>query len=183
MPVESPTIAATATSTLSLKEFFLAKLDREAVLVRKTLERVPDAASEFKPHERSMTLGYLAALVAGILGWIPMMIERDELNLDDPSSAGFRTRPLATHADLLAQLEAGLAGARRSLAGTSDQHLMEPWAFKMGGKTIQQQPRHIMIADAVFSHLAHHRGQLTVYLRLVDSTVPALYGPSADEFN
>lgn len=190
MPVESPAVAASSASTLSppsatlsLKDFFLAKLDREALLVRKTLERVPEEKNSFKPHDRSMELGYLASLVAGILGWIPLMIERDHLDLDAPSSEGFRTKPLATRTEFLAHLDAGLSAARKSLQATTEQHLMEPWAFKMGGKTIQQQPRNIMIADAVFSHLAHHRGQLTVYLRLADSTVPALYGPSADEFS
>lgn len=183
MPALAQSPEAATTEALSLKQFFLEKLDREAVLIRKTLERVPEGQSDFKPHERSMALGYLASLVAGILGWIPLMIDRDELNLDDPSSEGFRTRPQPSRAALLSALDAGLAAARQSLEAATEQHLLTPWAFKMGGRTVQQQPRHIMIADAVFSHLAHHRGQLTVYLRLVDSSVPALYGPSADEFN
>jgi uncharacterized damage-inducible protein DinB len=183
MPVEAPSLPAAPADTLGLKDFFLAKLDREAILIRKTLERVPQGRNDFKPHDRSMAVGYLASLVAGIPGWIPLMIDRDELDLDDPSNDGFRTKPQASLAGLLDQLDAGLAAARKSLEATSEQHLLKPWAFKMGGRVVQQQPRHIMIADAVFSHLAHHRGQLTVYLRLVDSTVPALYGPSADEFS
>jgi uncharacterized damage-inducible protein DinB len=183
MSLESSTLEAVAVETLSLRQFFLDKLDREAILIRKTLERVPEGHNDFKPHERSMALGYLASLVAGILGWIPLMIDRDELNLDDPANGGLRAQSQPTRADLLSTLDSGFAAARKSLAATNDQHLLTPWAFKMGGKTIQQQPRHIMIADAVFSHLAHHRGQMTVYLRLADSTVPALYGPSADEFN
>lgn len=182
MSTPSATLEAVSADTLSLKEFFLAKLDREAVLIRKTLERVPEGRNEFKPHERSMPLGLLASIVAGILGWIPYIIERDELDLDDPSSESLRTKPLSTKAEMLAQFEAGLIAARASLYATTDQHFLLPWALKMRGLAVQQQPRHIMIADAVFSHLAHHRGQLTVYLRLVDSTVPALYGPSADEF-
>ncbi|HTB98507.1 MAG TPA: DinB family protein [Terracidiphilus sp.] len=165
-----------------MKTFFLAQLDREAALTRKAIERVPEGRNDFKPHDRSMELGYLAALVAGMPGWIAFMIDRDELNLDDPSAAGFRTRPLATRAELLASLDAGLVSSRRALQSTTDEHLLTDWAFKMGGKTLQQHPRHIMIADAVFSHLAHHRGQLSVYLRLADSKVPALYGPSADEY-
>jgi uncharacterized damage-inducible protein DinB len=186
MPVESPAIATpvaqTVVATISLKQFFLDKLDREAVLVQKTLERVPEGRNEFKPHERSMTLGYLASIVAGILGWIPLMIDRDEFDLDSPAGEGFRTREMTSRGDLLAHLDSSVAAARASLAATSDPHLLTPWAFKMGGRVVQQQPRTIMIADAVFSHLAHHRGQLTVYLRLADSSVPALYGPSADEF-
>ncbi|HET6170112.1 MAG TPA: DinB family protein [Terracidiphilus sp.] len=168
-------------ANVTLRDFFLAKLDREVILVRKAIERVPDGRNDYKPHERSMELGYLAALVAGMLGWIALMIDRDELDLNDPSSQGFRTRPLANKAELLASLENGAASARRALESTTDEHLHRPWAFKMNGNPIQQQPREVMIADAVFSHLAHHRGQLTVYLRMVSSTVPALYGPSADE--
>jgi uncharacterized damage-inducible protein DinB len=183
MSPESSTLEAVPVETLGLRQFFLDKLDREAVLIRKTLERVPEGNNDFKPHERSMALGYLASLVAGIPGWLPLMIDRDEFNIDDPSSEGFRTKILPNRAVLLSTLDAGLTAARRSLVATNDQHLLTPWAFKMGGKTIQKQPRNIMIADGVFSHLAHHRGQLTVYLRLADSTVPALYGPSADEFN
>ncbi|HUN83981.1 MAG TPA: DinB family protein [Terracidiphilus sp.] len=164
-----------------LRDFFVAKLDREADLVRKAIEPVPEGRNDFKPHERSMELGYLAALVAGILGWIALMIERDELNLDDPANEGFRTKAMATNAELIASLETAVAKARRALEATDDEHLATPWAFRMNGNVVSQQPRSVMIADAVFSHLAHHRGQLTVYLRMAGSTVPAIYGPSADE--
>lgn len=166
---------------MQLKDFFIAQLEREAVLTRKAIERVPEGRNDFKPHERSMELGYLAALVAGMPGWVAFMIDRDVLDLDDPSAAGFRTRPLSTRAELVASSDAGLAASRRALENTTDEHLLKPWALKMGGNVVSQNPRHIMIADAVFSHLSHHRGQLSVYLRLVDSTVPALFGPSADE--
>ena len=166
---------------MTLKDFFLAQLDAEAALTRKAIERVPEGHNDFKPHERSMDLGYLAALVAGMPGWIAFMIDRDELDLSDESSAGFRTKPLATKAELLASLDAGVAAAKRALQATTDEHLMTPWAFKMGGNVVSKQPRHLMLRDAVFSHLAHHRGQLTVYLRIVGWTVPALFGPSADE--
>ena len=110
------------------------------------------------------------------------MIDRDELNLDAAESEGFRTKPLPSKADLLASLDAAASNARRALESTTDEHLATSWAFKMGGKTVSENARGIMISDAVFSHLAHHRGQLTVYLRLVDSKVPAIYGPSADEY-
>lgn len=165
----------------TLKEFLLAQLDREAVLTRKAIARVPEGQNSFKPHERSMEMGYLAALVAGMLGWIPLIVERDELNLDDRANDMFRTRPLGSSAELNATLDEAVLKARRSLEATTDQQLLAPWAFKMGGQVIDQQPRYGMIAGAVFSHLAHHRGQLTVYLRLNEAKVPALFGPSADE--
>lgn len=166
---------------MELKTYLLAQLDREADQTRKAIERVPERHNDFKPHERSMELGYLAALVGTMPGWIALMIDRDELNLDDPSNEGFRTKAASSRAELLAAHEAAVANARRALESTNDEHLLTPWAFKMGGHTVQELPRYQMIADAVFSHLAHHRGQLTVYLRLNEAAVPALYGPSADE--
>jgi uncharacterized damage-inducible protein DinB len=164
-----------------LKEYFLAQLDREAVSTRKAIERVPDGHNNFKPHERSMELGYLAALVAGMLGWIANIVDLDSLDLDAPESASFRTKPLSGRAELLASLDRAVADARRALQSTTDEHLAKPWAFKMRGTPVSQNPRSIMITDSVFGHLAHHRGQLTVYLRLLDAKVPAIYGPSADE--
>ena len=128
-----------------------------------------------------MPLGYLAAMVAAMTGWITLMIERDELDVDDPASAGLRPIVVATNAELMASFERALASARRSLESTTCEHLLTPWAFKVGKYAVDQQPRHLMISSAVFSHMAHHRGQLTVYLRLNDAAVPALYGPSADE--
>jgi uncharacterized damage-inducible protein DinB len=164
-----------------LKDYFLAQLDREAASTRKAIERIPEGHSDFKPHPRSMEFGYLASVVASMIGWVALIIDRDELNLDGPEGAEFRTKPLATKSDLLASLDNAIANARRSLQSTTDDHLAKPWAFKMGGNPVSQNPRSIMIADAVFSHLAHHRGQLTVYLRLLEAKVPALFGPSADE--
>jgi uncharacterized damage-inducible protein DinB len=166
---------------MHLKSYLLAQLESEAALTRKAIARVPEGQNDFKPHEKSMPLGYLAALVAGMPGWITLMIERDELNLDDQASGGFRPKIVATNAELMADFEKALEGGRRSLESTNDEHLLTPWAFKMGGRTVSQDPRYLMIANSVFSHLAHHRGQLTVYLRLNEAAVPALYGPSADE--
>lgn len=165
---------------MELKSYLLAQLDREADLTRKTIARVPEGRNDFKPHERSMAFGYLAAVVASMLGWIAIMIDRDELNLDDPANDNLRPTPPATTAELNASVESAVAAARRSLESTTDEHLLAPWAFRMGGRPVDRRPRHSMIAGAL-SHLAHHRGQLTVYLRLVEAKVPALYGPSADE--
>ena len=84
-------------------------------------------------------------------------------------------------ADLVAALNTGVEQARQELRNTTDEHLLKPWKFMLGDYVASESPRHIMITDSVFSHLAHHRGQLTVYLRLNEASVPALYGPSADE--
>ena len=166
---------------MELKSYLLAQFDREAAQTRKTIERVPEGQNDFKPHDRSMAFGYLAVLVATMPGWVALMIDRDELNLDETASDGFRPKVVATKAELLAAHDAAVANGRRALEATSDEHLLTPWAFKINGQPISQNPRYLMIADSVFSHLAHHRGQLTVYLRLNEAKVPALYGPSADE--
>jgi uncharacterized damage-inducible protein DinB len=168
---------------MDLREMFLAKLEREAEITRRAIERVPEGRNDWKPHEKSMELGYLAALVATMAGWISFMIDKDELDLSDPGNAGFKPKVMATRVELLAALEDAYARARKSLEGTTEEHLMKNWRFKMGGQVASEQPRHVMLSDAVFSHLAHHRGQLTVYLRLNEAKVPAMYGPSADEFH
>jgi uncharacterized damage-inducible protein DinB len=168
---------------MDLREMFLAKLEREEAITRRAIERVPEGRNDWKPHEKSMELGYLAALVATMAGWIWFMIQQDELDLTDPGKVGFKPQVMASTAELLAALEEAFARARKALEGTTEEHLMTHWRFKMRDQVASEQPRHIMISDAVFSHLAHHRGQLTVYLRLNEAKVPAIYGPSADEFH
>jgi hypothetical protein len=167
---------------MELKKFFLEQLEREAVASRKVIERVPEGQNSWKPHERSMELGYLAALVAGMPGWPALMIDHDELDLDG-SGKSFRTGPVATRAELLTLLENGLAKSRKALENTTEEHLMTTWRLKMGDQVLTEGPRYSTIADGALSHMAHHRGQLTVYLRLNEAKVPAIYGPSADEWH
>ena len=165
---------------MELRKIFLAQLDREAAASRKAVERVPEGRNDWKPHEKSMAFGPLSALSATMPGWVVLMIERDELNLDDPASEKFRTKPMATRAELVKSLEQNVANAREALQKTTEEHLLKPWRLVLGGRVLLEQPRHEVITDT-FSHLAHHRGQLTVYLRLLGASVPAIYGPSADE--
>jgi len=161
---------------MKLTETLIAQLDREIAATRRCVERVPDGKSDWKPHPKSMPLGYLSSLVAGMFGWIAMMIEQDHLDL-----AGGGGGPSAsTSAERLALLDKSVADARTALSNTTDDHLMKPWQLRVGGKVVDEKPRYVMIADT-FSHLAHHRGQLTVYLRLNDQPVPSIYGPTADE--
>ena len=165
---------------MELKDFFLKQVEREAAANRKVLERVPEGKNSWKPHERSMELGYLAALVAMMPGWLSLIIELDELNLDKPESQRFRAKPQDSTASLLKLADESKAQAEASLKNTNEGHLAKPWKFVMGGKALNEAPRNQQIAD-VFTHMAHHRGQLTVYLRLNEAKVPAIYGPSADE--
>jgi uncharacterized damage-inducible protein DinB len=166
---------------MELKKFFLEELDRGAAASRKVIERVPEGRNSWKPHERSMELGYLAALVATMPGWPSFMIERDELDLDSPAGGSFRTKPIDTRADLLNALDEGLAKSRRALENTTEEHLLTNWRLVWGEQVLTEGPRYTSISDGALSHMAHHRGQLTVYLRLLEEKVPAIYGPSADE--
>lgn len=166
---------------MKLTELFLGELDREAPLTRRALERVPEGRNDWKPHAKSMPLGRLAALIAGMPGWLAMMIEKDDFDLNPPggSSGSFKT-DLGTNQELIKYMEDGVAGARAALQRSNDEHLEKPWRLLVAGKTVAERPRHIMMRDSI-NHLAHHRGQLTVYLRLNDVPVPAIYGPSADD--
>ena len=166
---------------MKLTELLIAALEREATGTRSALQRVPEGHNDWKPHPKSMPLGYLASLVASMPSWVGMMVNQDELDLKSPAAAKFKPLEWRKRADLVAALDAGVAEAREALENTTDEHLLTDWKFMAGGHVVTENPRHVMIADAVFSHLAHHRGQLTVYLRLNDASVPALYGPSADE--
>ena len=166
---------------MKLTELFLDQLERESAGTRKAVERVPEGNDDWKPHEKSMPLGYLTTLCATMPGWVAMMIETDELDLNPPGGKQYKQEVLSTREELLKALDASVAKSREALQKTSDEHLMTKWAFKMGGKVVSEEPRYVMIRDAVFTHLGHHRGQLTVYLRLKGAPVPAIYGPSADE--
>lgn len=166
---------------MKLTELFLGELDREGPLTARVLERVPEGRNDWAPHQKSMPLGRLAALVAGMPSWLAMMIDKNEFDLNPPggSSGSFQTN-FKTTADLVKTANDGTAAARAALQKTTDDHLMKPWRLLVSGKTVVEQPRHVMMRDSI-NHLAHHRGQLTVYLRLNDVPVPAVYGPSADD--
>jgi len=166
---------------MKLTEYFLAQLERETAGTRKALERVPEGKNNWKPHEKSMELGYLAALVAKMPAWIAMLVQQEEFDFARRSESSFSHKPQLTRADLLRLLDESIAQARSALQQTSDEHLMTRFRFRVGEHVVSEDPRHVMIQDSVFNHLSHHRGQLTVYLRLAGASVPAIYGPSADE--
>ena len=164
-----------------MTELFIAELEREAAPTRRVLERVPEGRDDWKPHEKSMPLGYLATLVARMPTWATMTIKQDELDLNPPGGSGSAPAVLHSPAELVQAFDAGVLEARDALASTTDDYLLTPWRLLVAGTVVMEQPRHIVLRDSVFNHLAHHRGQLTVYLRLTGAPVPAIYGPSADE--
>jgi uncharacterized damage-inducible protein DinB len=165
---------------MKLTEHFVALLDREAPICRRILEHVPEHKADWKPHAKSMPLGYLSGMVASMPSWIAMEIEQDELDLNPPGGKPMQSDPLDTRAALVKALDDAVAKARKALSGTNDEFLKTPWKLLVGGHVVQEAPRHAVIADT-FTHLAHHRGQLSVYLRLNEEAVPSIYGPSADD--
>jgi len=164
---------------MKLTELLLAELDREAVRTRRALQHVPTGRDDWKPHPKSMPLARLAGLVASMPSWVSLIIERDELDLTPPPGQGQYQQPATDK--LVETLEKHVKDARASLSKTNDDYLMTTnWKLKAGGQVVMDQPRHVVLRDTL-NHLAHHRGQLTVYLRLTDQQVPAIYGPSADD--
>lgn len=165
---------------MKMPDFFLAQLEREVPISRRVLLRVPEGRPDWKPHEKSMPLGYLATLVATMPSWVAMAISQDELDLSPPGGSPYKPPQWRTSQELLSLLDDSGARARDALAGTGDGHLATPWRLLVSGRVVSESPRHVVIADTL-CHVAHHRGQLTVYLRLLGVPVPSVYGPSADE--
>jgi uncharacterized damage-inducible protein DinB len=164
---------------MTICDLFAGQLEREAAISRRVLERVPEGHADWKPHEKSMALGYLSHLVASMPSWIEMAIRQDELDLN-PGGSGYKAPGAMTGSELRETHEAGIAKGLAALRETNDEHLMTPWRLLVAGRVVDESPRHKVIADTL-THLAHHRGQLTVYLRLLGAAVPSIYGPSADD--
>ena len=165
---------------MKLTELLLAELDREVPRSRRALEHAPADRYDWKPHDRSMIFGYLANMVATMPSWMAMGITRDELDVAPASGSAMAHDRLDTSAALVKALDASAADARTALRGTNDDFLMTNWKLLARGQVVMETPRWEMIQDTI-NHWAHHRGQMTVYLRLMGATVPALYGPSADD--
>lgn len=165
---------------MKLTEFLLAELDREVERSRRALEQVPEGKYDWKPHEKSMIFGYLVNMVATIPSWITMEIVQDELDVAPADGAKMEQKPLDTSDELLKALDKSAADARSAFEKTTDEHLMTSWRLLARGQAVMEAPRYEMIQDTI-NHWVHHRGQMTVYLRLMGAKVPALYGPSADD--
>ena len=165
---------------MKLNEFLLAELNREVDRSRRALEQVPDGKYDWKPHEKSMIFGYLADMVATIPSWIALQVTKNDLDVAPVDGSTMKQEPKKTSAALVQALDKTAAEARVALEKTTDEHLNTPWQLKARGNVVQEGPRYAMIQDTI-NHWAHHRGQMTVYLRLMGAKVPAIYGPSADD--
>jgi uncharacterized damage-inducible protein DinB len=165
---------------MTFADALLAEFDHEMDNTRRTLERVPDDRLGWRPHARSWTLGELATHLAGLLDWAQAALERDAVDLAGPDAPP-RRQAATSRAQLLEGFDRSRAAVRAALAATDDARLGEPWTLRAGGRMIFTLSRLAVLRNMVMNHGIHHRGQLGVYLRLVDVPVPALYGSSADE--
>lgn len=161
-----------------LSEPLLNELIHEAQGTRKMLEVVPTDKLGWQPHEKSMTIGRLAAHIAEIPGWLFETIKKDEL---DFANADYNSTPLEDTAALLNAFDENINKGIEALTGASDEKMLKLWTLRNGEQVYFQMPRIGVVRTMVLNHVVHHRGQLSVYLRLLNIPVPGMYGPSADE--
>ena len=162
---------------ITFAQAFANELDLESAATRKCLERIPFEKFDWKPHEKSMNLGYLWLLVAEIPLWIKHMIEVSEIDFVTFP----HLRPSST-ADVVKHFDENIAGAKKALLNVKEGDLNETFYLKANGQTVYSAPKRVNI-ESTINHMVHHRGQLTVYMRLNDIPVPSIYGPSADDKN
>jgi len=165
---------------MKLNELLLKSMDSEVERSRRALAEVPDGKYDWQPHEKSMKFGYLSDMVATIPMWITMQVKQDELDVAPEGGSKMKQERKETSEALIKGLDEAAAGARSALENASEEHLMTPWKLLARGKVVMEAPRYQMIQDTI-SHWSHHRGQMTVYLRLLGAKVPAIFGPSADD--
>jgi len=166
---------------MAIREALLPEFEQEMANTRKTLERVPDGKFDWKPHDKSGTMGWLAGHLESIPEWMADIIEKDSLDMA-PNGVPMQPPPPAkTRKELLELFDKHVAKARKALAGASDSQLLKPWSFLNNGQVLFSMPRIACLRTWVMNHAIHHRAQLGVYLRLNNIPVPAIYGPSADE--
>lgn len=160
---------------MPIADTLLPEFDQEMAITRKVLERVPDENGAWKPHEKSFPMGHLAQLVAGMPGWLTRTLRQSEIDLANVSGYS-----LQKTSSLVQQFDQNVREARQAIAESSDADFGKPWALRRGEQVLMSMPRAAAVRSHI-NHLIHHRGQLSVYLRLNDVPVPAMYGPSADE--
>lgn len=160
---------------MNLNELFITELQIEAGTTRKMLERVPQDSLSWKPHERSRTLGEIAAHIANLPGLFIATLNQDEFDRSDYKSV------TETVSDILDTFDRNISSSLEVLKTQSDERLLTPWRYKYGVQVIFEMPRLVVIRTTALNHLIHHRGQLSVYLRLLNVALPSVYGPTADE--
>jgi len=162
---------------VSISDTLIAELDQETPATRKALERVPEDKLKWKPHEKSMPLGRLATHIAEVPAWGKVTIAQDTLALD----SSFDPTILGSVSEVLSLFDENVSMFRELLATTPDEEFKRTWTMTHGGKEVFADTKLSVVRRMVMNHLVHHRGQLSVYLRLIDVPLPMTYGPSADE--
>jgi uncharacterized damage-inducible protein DinB len=162
---------------MAIVDALLPEFDHEVATTRTLLERIPEDKLAWRPHPKSMSLGGLATHLANLASWGQVTLDESSIDL---ATAGV-VKEAVSRAEVLAVFDRNAAATRASLAGKTDAELMAPWALKRHGSTLFTMPKASVWRSFVMNHLIHHRGQLTVYLRLQDVPLPSIYGPSADE--
>ncbi len=164
---------------MPIKEALLPEFDREMATTRRLIERVPFAEAQWKPHAKSMTLGELSAHLAEIPGWVSNIVDVPVVDL---AANPHHAKPVyASTAELLSAFDRNAAKARAAIASKSDAEMMESWSLKNGDAVLLTLPKAGVVRSLLLNHMIHHRGQLSVYIRLKDVAVPSIYGPSADD--
>ncbi|MFL5632657.1 MAG: DinB family protein [Gemmatimonadaceae bacterium] len=158
-----------------IAETLLPEFDQEMDSTRRVLERVPSEKGEWKPHPKSFSLGHLTQLVSGMPGWITNAVTQTSLNLAEYPGYSYEKTE-----DLLKKFEKHIKDARQAIASAKDSDFAVLWSLRRGDQVFFTAPRGVIVRQTI-NHLVHHRGQLTVYLRLIDVPVPSIYGPTADE--
>jgi uncharacterized damage-inducible protein DinB len=166
---------------MSIAASLLPEFNHEMAGTRKALERVPDSSFGFTPHEKSHTMKALVSHLANLPSWVAVTIGQDGVDMASREGAAPRQQPVSSTAEAVATFDRNVAAAREVLAGASDETMTSPWSLRADGRTVFTMPKAAVLRSFVLSHMIHHRGQLTVYLRMNDVPLPALYGPSADE--
>jgi uncharacterized damage-inducible protein DinB len=165
---------------MAIAQSLLPEFDHEMKTTRSLLERVPETQAEWKPHEKSMSLGQLSAHVANLPVFGTMAINETEIDLNPPGGPAYRSPQFESTEALLQLFDENATKTRAAIAGASDADLMEVWTLKNGGTSLFSMPRIVVLRTFMMNHLIHHRGQLSVYLRLQDVPLPSIYGPTAD---
>ena len=163
---------------MNLIDPVLAELAHEAATTRRLLDRVPERHLAWKPHEKSMTLGRLATHIAEIPGWVGSIVETDEFDI---GAGGYVPPTIDRVPEIVAMFDRNVAAATETLKRLSNDRLLAKWQLKKKGQLVVEMPRMGMIRTLLMNHLIHHRGQLSVYLRLQNVPLPSIYGPTADE--
>jgi uncharacterized damage-inducible protein DinB len=163
---------------MTLIDSLIAEFDHEAQTTRKHLERLPADKLDWRPHEKSFTAVALASHITEMIGWADAILNQNELDFDP---ATYKPYQAASVTDLLKTFDDNVAKGKQALAGANDDTLSQSWSFKIMGRVRFERSRAAVLRDFAFSHIIHHRGQFSVYLRLLNVPVPGSYGPSADE--